>query len=470
MGFSQIMLLMASILIAGLLSKTIAPSAIQQIKSTKIDTQVIQTEKAIYEAVCRYITLYGANPTSLNDLITTNLFPSSSNNNGFGGTYSISIDSTKGTLTITTAIADSLARTAFINSYKNTFKPVQGSGNNVNTTFVLPTSVMHGNGQFMAGIPVQSTAPSASSNKFWYDTSGQEVVLKMSDGSSWKTVAGTSNNSSTSISSSSIVTGTNSLPTTNNNTGDIKYVYDSASNSIQQYAYYNGGWVLAGGATGTTNKYIKLANGTRYWSDNSYATSCLKYIQPDVAGYSYTGETGDGVYKIDPDGTGGNAPFDVYCDQTTDGGGWTYISYLYDTSISPTLSSTHIGVNYYLDISLIKQIMNISSCILFREDISNTLAKTTPNTFSIVKSNITQGKGWFSNTHVNNNLSGWLTSINNKNIPYAQQINYDGYVNFQYQIFNSGNNISGSHLGLTTLWGMNVSYYTNYTIHFIGFK
>ncbi len=114
--------------------------------------------------------------------------------------------------------------------------------------------------------------------------------------------------------------------------------------------------------------------------------------------------------------------------------------------------------------------MNISSCILFREDISNTLAKTTPNTFSIVKSNITQGKGWFSNTHVNNNLSGWLTSINNKNIPYAQQINYDGYVNFQYQIFNSGNNISGSHLGLTTLWGMNVSYYTNYTIHFIGFK
>ena len=41
---------------------------------------------------------------------------------------------------------------------------------------------MHGNGQFMAGIPVQSTAPSASGYKYWYDTSGTQVVLKMSDG------------------------------------------------------------------------------------------------------------------------------------------------------------------------------------------------------------------------------------------------------------------------------------------------
>ena len=35
------------------------------------------------------------------------------------------------------------------------------------------------------------------------------------------------------------------------------------------------------------------------------------------------GSTGNGVYSIDPDGVGGNAPFQAYCDMTGDGGGWT---------------------------------------------------------------------------------------------------------------------------------------------------
>lgn len=36
--------------------------------------------------------------------------------------------------------------------------------------------------------------------------------------------------------------------------------------------------------------------------------------------------TSSGVYAIDPDGEGGNAPFDAYCDQLLDDGGWTLVA------------------------------------------------------------------------------------------------------------------------------------------------
>ena len=50
------------------------------------------------------------------------------------------------------------------------------------------------------------------------------------------------------------------------------------------------------------------------------------------------GSYGNGVYTIDPDGEGGIAPFRVYCDMSSDGGGWTLV-------IASTGNDTKFGNN-----------------------------------------------------------------------------------------------------------------------------
>jgi acyl-[acyl carrier protein]--UDP-N-acetylglucosamine O-acyltransferase len=60
--------------------------------------------------------------------------------------------------------------------------------------------------------------------------------------------------------------------------------------------------------------------GVKAWEDGTYASSCYTYRYP-VDGHVYEGNSGNGVYNIDPDGNG--TPIQAQCEMLRQGGGWT---------------------------------------------------------------------------------------------------------------------------------------------------
>lgn len=59
----------------------------------------------------------------------------------------------------------------------------------------------------------------------------------------------------------------------------------------------------------------------RAWVDGAPSASCREYLHPQDQNHIYAGATGDGVYRISVAGV----QIDVYCDQSSDGGGWVLL-------------------------------------------------------------------------------------------------------------------------------------------------
>lgn len=99
---------------------------------------------------------------------------------------------------------------------------------------------------------------------------------------------------------------------------------------------------------GKPSKGIIKINGVRRYKDGTYAQSCNRY-KNSIDGHLYQGDIGDGIYTISYSGETVN----VYCDMTTDTGGWTLVLKMGDYDQPSSLSTASINTSGLQNINVI---------------------------------------------------------------------------------------------------------------------
>ncbi len=115
---------------------------------------------------------------------------------------------------------------------------------------------------------------------------------------------------------------------------------------------------------------VKLFGDTRMWSNGEIAKNCYDYLNSSKENYLYSGDIGDGKYKIDVDGVNASQAFDVYCDMDLHTGGWMLI-----TNQNPAQEKSYLAINSYDSVvnSTVWQILreNMQEGILMNDQYNN---------------------------------------------------------------------------------------------------
>jgi len=83
----------------------------------------------------------------------------------------------------------------------------------------------------------------------------------------------------------------------------------------------NGGEAFAAPEEDSPITSIVIVDGVRQYPDGYVPESAMEYRYPTKVGYEYSGDIGNGLYKIRI----AEQIVDVFCDMTLDGGGWMYV-------------------------------------------------------------------------------------------------------------------------------------------------
>jgi hypothetical protein len=222
----------------------------------------------------------------------------------------------------------------------------------------------------------------------------------------------------------------------------------AVSSTVQVQASYKGKTATQSYSLPITGS-IKQLSGYRAYADGTYASTCNAYRNPSAPHY-YQGATGDGIYRITP----GGASYDVYCDMTTNGGGYTVIEALHDTRYyagasfneapagSPPVPGEANGS--YLTASVAIALANLSSEVRISEYGTSNAAWTTSAT---MLNNLRQGLLANYNTQTTYDpTSLWsVSSAGLAQFNSTQSIAGQGADNYP-TIFWSGGNSSGLHV------------------------